>query len=122
MSRTLRTALVGCGKVGNTHAQALQSLAQSEFVAVCDADPQRATQYAQRYGVQAFTSPAEMFTAANRSAAPSGSVSLAGTLIWIGVLTVTLAVSSTASGASFTGVMLSDTVAVPDTCVPTVTV
>ncbi len=64
MSRTLRTALVGCGKVGNTHAQALQSLAQSEFVAVCDADPQRATQYAQRYGVQAFTSPAEMFTAA----------------------------------------------------------
>jgi predicted dehydrogenase len=39
-------------------------LAQSQFVAVCDADPQRAADYAQRYGVQPFTSPAEMFTAA----------------------------------------------------------
>ena len=32
---TLRTALVGCGKVGQIHAAALSSLAESTFVAVC---------------------------------------------------------------------------------------
>ena len=64
MSQTIRTALVGCGKVGHTHAQALQSLAQSKFVAVCDADAQRAEQYARHYGVRAFTSPADMIAAA----------------------------------------------------------
>ena len=34
----VRTALVGCGKVGQIHAQALATLAESEFVAVCDVD------------------------------------------------------------------------------------
>ena len=38
----VRTALVGCGKVGQIHAQALASLAESEFVAACDVDFERA--------------------------------------------------------------------------------
>jgi UDP-N-acetyl-2-amino-2-deoxyglucuronate dehydrogenase len=47
------TALIGCGKVGDTHAQALSSLAESRFVAVYDADPSRAEAFAARYGVRA---------------------------------------------------------------------
>ena len=38
----VRTALVGCGKVGQIHAEALASLPESEFVAACDAEPDRA--------------------------------------------------------------------------------
>ncbi len=33
--------IVGCGKVGHTHAQALQTLPESELVAVCGRDAQR---------------------------------------------------------------------------------
>jgi UDP-N-acetyl-2-amino-2-deoxyglucuronate dehydrogenase len=46
---------VGCGKVGQIHAQALQSLANSEFVAACDVDMTRATSFAARYGVKPYT-------------------------------------------------------------------
>ncbi|MFQ3647318.1 MAG: Gfo/Idh/MocA family oxidoreductase [Anaerolineae bacterium] len=51
----IKTALVGCGKVGDTHALALQSIPESHFVAVCDADPRRAQTFAERYGVRAYT-------------------------------------------------------------------
>lgn len=51
----MRTALVGCGKVGQTHAIALRELAESEFVAVCDADGQRAKVFAERFGVRGYT-------------------------------------------------------------------
>jgi len=54
------TALIGCGKVGETHALALQSLPQSRFVAVCDVDAGRAAAFAQRFGVEPHTDPAEM--------------------------------------------------------------
>src|SRR5207248_3125167 len=52
--RTVRTALVGCGKVGQTHAAALRALPESEFVAACDSDPARAAALAGRYGVRAY--------------------------------------------------------------------
>jgi predicted dehydrogenase len=52
---TIRTALVGCGKVGQIHAAALGSLPESEFVAVCDADSGRAAAFAARHGVAAHT-------------------------------------------------------------------
>jgi UDP-N-acetyl-2-amino-2-deoxyglucuronate dehydrogenase len=64
----VRTALIGCGKVGAIHAQALASLAESKFVAVCDADPARAQSFAARYGVEPFGSVEEMLS----SAAPEG--------------------------------------------------
>lgn len=53
--KPVRTALVGCGKVGHTHAQALKTLPQSEFSAVCDQDAQRAADFAAQYGVQPYT-------------------------------------------------------------------
>jgi predicted dehydrogenase len=52
---SLRTALVGCGKVGQIHAAALVSLPESRFVAVCDQDADRAADFATRFDVQAFT-------------------------------------------------------------------
>jgi len=57
----LRTALIGCGKVGHIHAQALRQLAESDFVAVCDAQAERAQNFAERYGVRSFTDAATMF-------------------------------------------------------------
>ena len=54
MNHRLRTALVGCGKVGATHAWALKSLPESDFVAVCDADFDRAETFASQSGVRPF--------------------------------------------------------------------
>jgi predicted dehydrogenase len=51
---TVRTALVGCGKVGQIHAAALHGLPESEFVAVCDRDRTRAEAYSERYGVRPY--------------------------------------------------------------------
>lgn len=53
--RTVRTALIGCGKVGQIHATALRALPESELVAVCDSDPARAAAFAGRYGGRAFS-------------------------------------------------------------------
>jgi predicted dehydrogenase len=55
VTQRLRTALVGCGKVGHIHAQALAALPESQFVAVCDASGERAQAFAARYGVTAYT-------------------------------------------------------------------
>jgi UDP-N-acetyl-2-amino-2-deoxyglucuronate dehydrogenase len=57
---SIRTALIGCGKVGHTHAQALQSL--SEFVAVCDQDAARTAAFAGKYGVRPYTDLQTMLT------------------------------------------------------------
>ena len=49
---TVRTALVGCGKVGGIHARALANLSESEFVAVCDSDRSRAEAFAAAEGIR----------------------------------------------------------------------
>jgi predicted dehydrogenase len=41
--------------VGQTHAEALSTLPESQLVAVCDASAERARQFAARYGGRAFT-------------------------------------------------------------------
>jgi predicted dehydrogenase len=64
--RRVRTALVGCGKVGAIHAQALASLPESDFVAACDGDPARAGAFAGRFGGRPFEDVAAML----RQAAP----------------------------------------------------
>jgi UDP-N-acetyl-2-amino-2-deoxyglucuronate dehydrogenase len=56
----VRTALVGCGKVGQIHAQALATLPESEFVATCDVDLPRATSFAARFGVKPYSDVAQM--------------------------------------------------------------
>ena len=57
--RRVRTALVGCGKVAALHAQALARLPNSEFVAVVDANPDRANAFSQQYGPAAFSNITE---------------------------------------------------------------
>ena len=52
----VRTALIGCGKVGEIHAAALHALPEADFVAACDADLGRAPRPSpRRYGARAFT-------------------------------------------------------------------
>ena len=52
---TVRVGLIGCGKVGQIHAKALLSLPEAEFVAVCDANAERAASFADQHGVRGFT-------------------------------------------------------------------
>jgi UDP-N-acetyl-2-amino-2-deoxyglucuronate dehydrogenase len=54
--KKLRTAIVGCGKVGHFHARALANLENSEFVAVCSTSLDRANAFGDQYGVRAFDS------------------------------------------------------------------
>jgi UDP-N-acetyl-2-amino-2-deoxyglucuronate dehydrogenase len=56
----LKTGLVGCGKGAHLSAVALRSLPQSEFVAVCSRNPERARRFAGQYGVLAFSNLSEM--------------------------------------------------------------
>ena len=57
----IRTALIGCGKVGHMHAHALKNLPSSDFTAVCDNDINRAQAFAAEYGVKAYSDVDEMF-------------------------------------------------------------
>ena len=42
----LKTAVIGYGKVAHTHAEALASIPESEFVAVCGRDGAKARSFA----------------------------------------------------------------------------
>src|SRR5262245_50782454 len=68
----VRTALVGCGKVGHIHAAALAGLAEAEFVAACDTSRDRAEAFAAKYGARPFTDVAEMLRAARPEAVVIG--------------------------------------------------
>ncbi|MFT5526356.1 MAG: UDP-N-acetyl-2-amino-2-deoxyglucuronate dehydrogenase [Pirellulaceae bacterium] len=63
--RRVKTAIIGCGKIGATHALALSKLDESEFVAVCDAQLSRAQSFADQYGVRAFDCVTEMLSSAD---------------------------------------------------------
>lgn len=52
---TIGTAIIGPGKVAHTHAQALAALPQSRFVAVCGRNADRTKNFADQYGVRAYT-------------------------------------------------------------------
>ena len=56
----VRTAIIGCGKVGHLHARALSGLAEAQLVAVCDGQEDRARSFAAQYGALAFEDPAAM--------------------------------------------------------------
>lgn len=56
----VKTAIIGCGKVGHLHAQALQTVPESEFVAVCGRDVAKTAAFARQYGVAAFTDLGKM--------------------------------------------------------------
>jgi UDP-N-acetyl-2-amino-2-deoxyglucuronate dehydrogenase len=65
----LRTALIGCGKVGRIHARALRQLRESNFVAVCDSSMERAQAFAAEFGVLPFSDVPAMIRQANVEAA-----------------------------------------------------
>jgi UDP-N-acetyl-2-amino-2-deoxyglucuronate dehydrogenase len=65
----VRTALIGCGKVGQFHAAAVKSLPEAEFVAACDADAERANAFAAKYGGRGYTDMAVMLREARPEAA-----------------------------------------------------
>ncbi len=60
MSRRIRTAVVGCGKVGHFHAKAFQENPHSEFVACFNHTLPRAEEFAGAYGVRAYDSIEKM--------------------------------------------------------------
>jgi predicted dehydrogenase len=60
MMDRLRTALIGCGKVGQIHAAALRSLPESEFLAACDPQRERAQAFAALHGTRAFADVSTM--------------------------------------------------------------
>ena len=57
---TLRTAVVGPGKVAHTLAAALRDLPESEFVGVCSRDLDRASAFAAHYNARPYTDVAAM--------------------------------------------------------------
>ncbi|MEM4700495.1 MAG: Gfo/Idh/MocA family oxidoreductase, partial [Candidatus Nezhaarchaeales archaeon] len=59
--RSLRVAVVGCGRWGLAHARALREVEGAELVAVSDVDPSRARAAGAKYGVEWFTSNEELF-------------------------------------------------------------
>ncbi|WP_199512776.1 Gfo/Idh/MocA family protein [Nucisporomicrobium flavum] len=58
-----RAAVVGCGDVSVVHLQAVAKLDGAELVGVCDTDPGRAAEAAERYGVPAFHDHRELLAA-----------------------------------------------------------
>lgn len=57
---TLRTALIGCGKIAHFHAKAFQAVDSADFCAVYDRKIERARKFAALYGVAAYDDIAEM--------------------------------------------------------------
>ncbi len=59
----VRTAIIGCGKVGHLHAAALKTLPASELVAVCESNVERGKAFGEKYGVKAYASVDELVAA-----------------------------------------------------------
>ena len=65
MAGKLKTAVVGIGKVTDLHSSALANLKESEFTAVCSRSIEKASEYAARFGVNAYTDVTEMVSREN---------------------------------------------------------
>ena len=53
-NRKIKAAVIGCGKVGHTHAQAYQRVPSSDLTAVFDISLERATDYGKKYGIKGY--------------------------------------------------------------------
>ncbi len=60
MTNKLRFAIVGCGVIGATHAEAIASLPDAQLVAVCDPLPDRAHKLAAKYSATPYTDLQQM--------------------------------------------------------------
>lgn len=58
----LNVALIGCGRVAGHHCRSLENTAGISLAAVCDLDLTRAGEYADQYGVQAYSNYHEMLS------------------------------------------------------------
>lgn len=61
----LRTAVIGCGKVGRFHADAYRDLENSELVACLDNNQERADAFAKEYGIKGYTDLEKMVKECN---------------------------------------------------------
>ncbi len=60
-----KTGIIGCGKVAHLHAQGLQNLIQSDFVAVFSRNIIKAAEFAEPYGVKAYDNITDMINREN---------------------------------------------------------
>ncbi len=60
----IRTAIIGCGKVSDLHAEAMKSTPEAEFVAVYSRSAEKAEQYGKKYGVKGFCNIQDMIVSA----------------------------------------------------------
>lgn len=58
--KKLRSAVIGCGKIAQVHAQALQNIPETELVAVQSRSEEKAATTAARFGVKHYTDVATM--------------------------------------------------------------
>jgi UDP-N-acetyl-2-amino-2-deoxyglucuronate dehydrogenase len=58
--KKIRSAVIGCGKIAQVHAQALKNIPETELVAVQSRNQEKATATAARFGVKPYTDVATM--------------------------------------------------------------
>src|SRR5205823_11305039 len=63
MLRALRVAIVGCGKIADSHASQIRRIEGCEIVAACDREPLMADQFCSRFEVaRPFSDVAALLT------------------------------------------------------------
>lgn len=60
MSSSLKFAIIGCGRIGQRHAEHIRS--QGQLVAVCDIDPGKSRQFSEQYKAAAFDKVADLLS------------------------------------------------------------
>jgi predicted dehydrogenase len=60
--KKIKTGIIGCGKVAHIHANALNNIEESDFIAVCTRNLKKAKKFADQYGVKAFSDISEMIS------------------------------------------------------------
>jgi UDP-N-acetylglucosamine 3-dehydrogenase len=58
--KKLGVAVIGTGFWGRNHARVYKELEETELLAICDIDPERAKNVAKQFGVDAYTGPGKM--------------------------------------------------------------
>jgi UDP-N-acetylglucosamine 3-dehydrogenase len=59
--KKVRTAVIGTGFWGKNHARVYKELTETELVAICDIDAERASNVAKQFGAKPYTSAGKMF-------------------------------------------------------------
>jgi len=62
MTRAIRFAVIGCGRVARMHLDAIRGAGRAHLIGVCDLDEGRARRYGEEYGVPWFCNYHEMLS------------------------------------------------------------